>query len=167
MSFYAPEFPRTRRSSQGLLLNTPVFNTVAAGHLYSSRIVKLWNDLPLAARSCCSDNKFIRSFKSELYKHYLAKLSTTFDVDNTCTWVTRCACPRCRPTWTRFLFLSSYCITILLLPSPVIWRLAILTISIMWGSVPCIDIQLSFVLPPPYIIDAFSMHIVCLYGKSK
>ena len=64
VSFYAPEFPRTRRSRQGLLLNTPVFNTVAAEHFYSSRIVKLWNDLPLAARSCYSDNKFIRSFKS-------------------------------------------------------------------------------------------------------
>ena len=88
----------TRASTDRLVLKQLPFRTEFTAKFFSHRIVKLWNSLPLEIRSIVCINKNIKPFKTTLYKLYMHKLSTNFNVDNLCTWVGCCRCPACRPT---------------------------------------------------------------------
>ena len=84
------------------------FRNEFTAKFFSPRIVKLWNSLPLEIRSIVCVNKKITPFKTTLYKLYICmhKLSTTFDIDNLCTWVSCCRCPACRPLWCREIYIT-------------------------------------------------------------
>ena len=87
----------TRSNDEYLRLKSLPFNTETASQFYTKRIVKLWNNLPAPIKSItCSTNRVI-PFKKRLYAHYKFKLSTVYDPENTCSWVSHCRCARCRP----------------------------------------------------------------------
>lgn len=88
----------TRRTTDSFLLKSLPFRTEFTANFYSNRIVKLWNALPLPIRSIVCSNKHIHTFKTAVFKFYLHKASTSFNVDNLCTWVSCCRCAACRPT---------------------------------------------------------------------
>ena len=96
LSFYNADSSRTRLGQQVLPLRSVRFNFELAGLFFSNRVVKMWNILPNTIKQINCRNRFIKRFKKLLYNFYIVKLTTTYDIDNSCTWVTVCRCPRCR-----------------------------------------------------------------------
>ena len=94
LSFYNADTSRTRLGQQVLPLRSVRFNSELAGLLY--RVVKMWNILPNTIKQINYRNRFVKPFKKLLYNFYIVKLTTTYDIDNSCTWVTVCRCPRYR-----------------------------------------------------------------------
>ena len=64
-------------------------------HYYTNRIVASWNRLPTPVR-VMEFRLGSQQFKSALNKFFWQLTTTTFDVNNICTWVTKCRCPTCR-----------------------------------------------------------------------
>lgn len=75
---------RLRSSNSGLLFRVQKCKTVTFQSSYFLRIVKLWNALPLNARQ---SNSFTQ-FRNNVKEFYQAKLVSTFNADDTNTWVT-------------------------------------------------------------------------------
>ena len=96
LSFYNADTSRTRLGQQVLPLRSVRFNSELAGLFFSNRVVKMWNILPNTIKQINCRNRFVKPFKKLLYNFYIVKLTTTYDIDNSCTWVTVCRCPRCR-----------------------------------------------------------------------
>ena len=86
---------RTRRDDHGILLANPSAKTETFFHCYQNRIVGIWNDLPRVIKDIEFTPKS-RKFCNALVRMYWNKLASTFDVMNTCSWVTKCRCPTCR-----------------------------------------------------------------------
>ena len=89
---------RTRSGRDGLRLQVPYLRTETARRFYSFRIVNLWNNLPENIKSTICLNNNISPLKHKLNQYYLNKMSTSFDPNNVCTWVSHCGCAACRPT---------------------------------------------------------------------
>ena len=99
LTFYSADTSRTRLGRQVLPLRSLRFNSELAGLFFSNRVVKMWNILPDTIKQInCNRfvNRFVKPFKKLLYNFYIVKLTTTYDIDNSSTWVTVCRCPRCR-----------------------------------------------------------------------
>ena len=84
---------RTREGFDGVRLQLPKFKTESYAHSYFIRIVPIWNQLPLELRD--SPNLYV--FTQRLKLFYTAQLKESFNCDNTCTWVSKCRCSKCRP----------------------------------------------------------------------
>ena len=88
LSFYNTDTSRTRLGQQVLPLRSV--------RVFSNRVVKMWNILPNTIKQINCRNRFVKPFKKLLHNFYIVKLTTTYDIDDSCTWVTVCRCPRCR-----------------------------------------------------------------------
>ena len=99
LSFYNAATSRTRLGQQVLPLRSISFNSELAGLFFSNRVVKMWNILPNTIKQINCRNRFVKPFKKLLYNFYIVKLTTTYDIDNSC-------CPRCRQAWNTFLSFS-------------------------------------------------------------
>ena len=64
-------------------------------HYYTNRLPHIWNSLPGHIRKLAHVPKSNR-FKSMIKDVFSKRLIDTFDVNYTCTWVTKCRCPTCR-----------------------------------------------------------------------
>ena len=84
--------PTTRLSSDPYMLTVPRYKTESNNYFYFQRIVPIWNQLPLSARSAIS----LSLFKSQVSQFYRTKFSSSFSVDNICTWTSFCHCSLCR-----------------------------------------------------------------------
>lgn len=85
--------PTTRSSSDHLLLKMLKCKSESHRQTYFHRIVPLWNQLPFSIRSASS----LTSFRSQVLDFYISKFTSDFIPSDTCTWVSACRCPRCRP----------------------------------------------------------------------
>ena len=86
----------TRNANQQLNLPIPKTKTTTAAHFYPTRLARIWNSLPVALRETIktlSSNLVIKQHLIPLFKNELA---TTFDSENTCTWIHFCQCTRCK-----------------------------------------------------------------------
>ena len=90
----------TRSTMDDLKIRINNARTEKAMEYFFNRVVKPWNKLPHNIRSMHCTNKEILPFKNWLMNHYKHLTVTYFDVDNICTWVSFCRCPRCRPIWS-------------------------------------------------------------------
>ena len=72
-----------------------IANTETYKHFYTHRIVHIWNSIPLDIR-VTPFGKSGKSFKKKLISFLKTKFISTFNPDNTCTWVCRCRCQSCR-----------------------------------------------------------------------
>lgn len=95
--FYDNNASRTRQGTRHLLLARSEVRTEHAENFYSNRIVCSWNNLPDSIRNTRSSNKHVIPFKNKLYQLFADKTASHFNVDDICSWFTRCRCPRCRP----------------------------------------------------------------------
>ena len=89
----------TRSTMNDLKISINNARTEKAMEYFFNRVVKPWNKLPHDIRSMHCTNNEILPFKNWLMNHYKHLTVTYFDVDNICTWVSFCRCPRCRPIW--------------------------------------------------------------------
>jgi hypothetical protein len=87
----------TRINQDNFRLKVPQFRTETSARFFTNRIVKIWNTLPEDIRTTICTNKKILPFKNKLLSYYFSKLSTSFNDNNTCTWVSNCRCAACRP----------------------------------------------------------------------
>lgn len=95
--FRDPPAVHTRSAQDPLKLKNITTRTETAKHFFSQRIINIWNNLPLDIRSTLCSNKKIIPFKTKVFLYYCNKLTTEFNTDNTCTWVSHCTCSSCRP----------------------------------------------------------------------
>ena len=66
-------------------------------NLYTYRIIKLWNNIPLEIKNVeLSDAGNNSAFKREIRKFYEKLFNEKFYVDNLCTWSNGCRCIGCR-----------------------------------------------------------------------
>ena len=105
LSFYNADTSRTRLGQQVLPLRSVRFNSELAGLFLSNRVY-MWNILPNTIKQINCRNRFVKPFNKLLYNFYIVKLTTTYHIDNSCTWVTVCRCPQCRQARNTFLSLS-------------------------------------------------------------
>jgi hypothetical protein len=67
------------------------------GKFYCKRIVKIWNEIPLAIRSLeLSDLGFNTPFKRALKNWIFEVFIRKFENDDICTWILKCNCNVCR-----------------------------------------------------------------------
>ncbi len=85
------------RTMNGLSIIQHLAKTETYKHFYTNRIVKLWNLLPADIKQLECSNRNASLFKNHLNRHYMCLFNSNFDTENTCTWVTYCRCPICRP----------------------------------------------------------------------
>jgi hypothetical protein len=91
------DYPRnTRAAADQYALKPMNAHTETMMHFYSHRIVSIWNSLPSNIRNIQYRPKGCK-FKRLINKFYNEKIQLRFITDNSCTWVTKCRCPRCRP----------------------------------------------------------------------
>jgi hypothetical protein len=67
--------------------------------LYCVRVLKIWDNLPVNLQTILppvNANSKCTGFKNALKKHYASLLTTKFNTDNLCTWVSVCTCHVCR-----------------------------------------------------------------------
>ena len=94
--------PTTRLSSDPYMLTVPRYKTESHNYFYFQRIVPIWNQLHLAARSAIS----LSLFKSQVSQFYRTKFSSSFSVDNICTWMSFCHCSLSVGVFNLLLMLS-------------------------------------------------------------
>ena len=87
----------TRNRATGLTLSIRKTKLESTAHFYPTRIARLWNALPLKLKQDLTTLESMYSIKKHLTTHYKNLLTTTFDQNNICTWITVCRCPMCRP----------------------------------------------------------------------
>ena len=98
LNFTQPNQGRvTRVMAAGLSLNYAKTRFVSTAHFYPYRLSLTWNKLPQQLRGQLRYLTDAKKIKRLLNPYYFDKLANTFDPNNTCTWVTHCDCPRCRP----------------------------------------------------------------------
>ena len=82
-----------RSTSHGLNLQTKLVKTETYKSSYFSRVVTLWNKIPLEVRNSSNVNVF----KHTVNDFYLYKLNM-YCPDNSCSWTSVCRCPSCIAT---------------------------------------------------------------------
>ena len=87
----------TRAMAAGLTLNFTKTRLLSTSHFYPYRLSQTWNKLPLELRGKMRHMTDTSKIKRLLTPYYFVKLADTFDPNDTCTWVTHCDCPKCRP----------------------------------------------------------------------
>ena len=88
----------TRAMAAGLTLTLDKTQLISTAHFYPYRLSLIWNKLPFNIREKLRFLKDSQKIKRVLTPYYSQRLSDHFDPENTCTWVTHCDCPRCRPS---------------------------------------------------------------------
>ena len=89
--------PITRAMARGLNLNYTRYRLATTAHFYPYRLTLIWNKLPYNIRQRLRLLTDSVKIKIILKPYYFRLLDEHFDPENTCTWVTHCACNRCRP----------------------------------------------------------------------
>ena len=83
--FYNADTSRTRLGQQVLPLRSQVrFNSELAGLFFSNRVVKMWIILPNTIKQINCRDRFVKPFMKLLYNLYIVKLTTAYDIDNSC-----------------------------------------------------------------------------------
>lgn len=85
----------TRYSAAPNMLRSSNAKTECYRAFYSQRANLLWNKLDSETRSL----QFIQGsqiFNNRVNAYYFHKLNTSFNVNNTCTWINFCGCTQCR-----------------------------------------------------------------------
>jgi hypothetical protein len=77
------------------LVKTTKVKSETYAHYFTNRIIRSWNSLPHEVRDM-PFNRTSSVFRNRIKQIYINKLTNTFNVDNDCTWVTRCRCSKCR-----------------------------------------------------------------------
>ena len=79
---------RENRTMQGILLQPTHIRTETFYSSFFNRVVHLWNILPLQIRQATS----MPVFKDLLFSYYNVKLQSSFNIENTCTWLSTRRC---------------------------------------------------------------------------
>jgi exonuclease III len=87
----------TRNRLTGLRLITPRLHLLSSSQFYPARLARLWNSLHIDLRTKLVSASPISEIKQVLNTHFFDRLSNHFDPENTCTFVSACMCPTCRP----------------------------------------------------------------------
>ena len=96
--FTEPTITRiTRSTTTAITLSYRRSRLSTTPHFYPYRLSLLWNKLPMVLRLKLRYMNENYKIKKILVPYYMSKLSDTYDPLVTCTWVTHCTCPRCRP----------------------------------------------------------------------
>ena len=90
--------PATRNRRRGLNLQTRVQKHSTSAQFFPTRLTKLWNSLPLKIREKLLPLDDKEKIKRVLLPYYFNRLRTSFDPNDTCTWVHCCYCSRCSAT---------------------------------------------------------------------
>jgi hypothetical protein len=91
-----PELRLTRNRLTGLTLITLKLHLSSSTQFYPARLARLWNSLHIDLRTKLVSSAPISEIKTILNTHYFDRLSNHFDPDNTCTFISACACRTCR-----------------------------------------------------------------------
>ena len=79
----------------GVLL-VGMFHTDSFKFTFRNRIPGSWNKLPESIRgTVLGVNSRISGFKRKLFAYFWNFFEGNFDVDITCTWITKCRCNNC------------------------------------------------------------------------
>ena len=75
-----------------------MIRTETYNNFCTNRVIRLWNNLPVAIKSIeLSDMGTNSTFNRELKNHYKMLLCDNFNQNNVCTWVSVCTCVMCWP----------------------------------------------------------------------
>ena len=81
----------------GLNIDYKQTRLMTTAHFYPYRLSLIWNKLPDLVKLQLRHLTDSYQIKKILLPYYTDRLANHFDPVNTCTWVTHCACTRCRP----------------------------------------------------------------------
>ena len=84
------------RLNKGIIIDGSFARTETFKRFYSNRVVDIWNMLPIEIRNVTCTNKKVVTLKLQVKKWFEQKRENQFNVDDTCSWVSKCRCHRCR-----------------------------------------------------------------------
>jgi hypothetical protein len=89
--------PHSQRNDDELQISHMSVRSELYNRFYPNRIRIIWNNIPYDVRNIdLTPLGFNTEFKRKLNQYFTNYFINNYDVDNTCTWNTKCVCRRCR-----------------------------------------------------------------------